>query len=334
MKKTSAVCLTVIMLLVICSCKSQTEPSQPAIEYPKKSIELIAPAGSGSGYDLTIRSVAQCLLDTKLVSVPLPVTNKPGGGGIISLEYLEEKRGVDDVLAVFSPPLFLINLNGSTTLNYQDNTTPIVRLITDYGIFAVGKDSPYSTINEVMVALKQNPKAIKIGGISAPGSMDHIQFLKVAHTAGVSDLKGIEYVGFQDGSVAAQLMGGHVDLISVGISDSMGLVESGDIRALATTADKRVGRGILAEVPTCIEQQIDATFYNWRGVFGPKDMPDYALKYWEETFEQMAQTQEWKETCEKYGWDMMFSGHDDFVVFLQEVNAEYAVLLNEIGILG
>ena len=58
-------------------------------------------------------------------------------------------------------------------------------------------------------------------------------------------------------------MGVHVDVASIGISDSVGLVESGDIRVLAITAEKRVGSGLVAEMPTCVEQGIDMTFVNW-----------------------------------------------------------------------
>ena len=274
MRKIATVFCAATLLFIAGSCAPSIESGQPTNDYPKKSIELIAPAGSGGEYDLTIRSIAQCLLDTKLVSVPLPVTNMPGGGGIAALAYLDEKKGANDVLAVYSPPLCLVNLNGSTQMNYRDNTTPIAKLITAYGLFAVSRDSSYTTINEVMDALKEDPHAVTIGGISAPGSMDHIQFLKMAHKDGVTNLRDIKYVGFQDGTAAAQLVGGHVDLISTGISDSIGLVESGDIRALATTAESRVGSGIVGEIPTCMEQGIDATFYNWRGIFGPKDMPE------------------------------------------------------------
>ena len=277
--------------------------------------------------------MAQCLQDTQLVSVPLPVTNKPGGGGSVALDYLDEKRGEDDVISVYSPPICLINLNGSTPLNYRDNTTPIAKLITDYGCFAVGRDSPFQTINQVMEALKADPASVKIGGTSSVGSMDHIQFLKIAQAAGVTRLEEIEYVGFEDGGAAAQLMGGHIDVISTGISDAVGLVESGDLRVLAITADKRVGTGIVSEMPTCVEQGIDATFYNWRGMFGPKEMPDYALQFWEDTLREMVWTEEWKDVCGEYGWDMDYQDHTEFTAFLEESNSEYAALLDQIGLL-
>ena len=266
--------------------------------------------------------------------MPLPVTNKPGEGGGIALRYLSENGGADSILSVFSAPICLIHLNGDTALSYGEDATPIAKLITDYGCFAVAADSPYETLGQVMQAIAADPKAVRIGGTSSIGSMDHIQFLKAAQAAGIQALDQIPYTGFEDGGAPAQLLGGHVDLISAGISDVVGLVESGDLRVLGITAEKRVGSGIVAQMPTCVEQGIDATFYNWRGLFGPKDMPDYAVDYWEQTLAEMVQTPEWAELCEKYGWDMDYLGREEFEAFLAGVNDEYAVLLEQVGLLG
>lgn len=335
MKKNRILFYAVSLAVIFSACGTSETASADRFteEYPKKSVQFLAPAGAGSGYDLTARLVAQCLQDTKLVSVPLSVTNKPGGGGEVALTYLEENRGADDVISVYSPPLCLINLNGGTPLNYRDDTTPIAKLITDYGCFAVAKDSRFKTIVQVIEELKRNPASIRIGGTSSVGSMDHIQFLKIAQAAGVEQLEDIQYTGFEDGTAAAQLLGGHVDLISTGISDVVGLVESGELRVLAITAEKRVGTGIVSEMPTCMEQGIPASFYNWRGVFGPPDLPDYALQYWETTFQKMVQTPEWQDICEKYGWDMDYQGHEEFGSFLESANEEYAALLAQIGLL-
>ena len=313
--------------------QGQGAASQAAMLYPRESVELVAPAGVRSGSDLTLRNVAQCLRDTGLVDVPLPVTNRPGDGGGLALDYLNEQAGADNVLAVFSPPVCLIHLNGSTSLSYQENTTPIAKLITDYGCFAVAANSPYQNLNQVMEALREDPASVRVGGTSSAGSMDHVQFLKVAQAAGIESLDQISYAGFEGGRVLAQLLGGHVDIVSAGIGDVVGLVESGDVRVLGITAEQRVGSGIVAEMPTCVEQGIDATFYNWRGVFGPKDMPEEARKFWEETLAKLVQTQEWADTCERYGWDMDYMEREEFEAFLASVNEEYAVLLEQVGLL-
>ena len=314
----------------VSGCGEKKEPEESE-SYPLESVELIAPAGPGSGYDLTIRSVSQCLQKSGLVKVPLPVTNKPGGGGRVSLEYLEENRGRDDILSIFSPPLCLIHLNGSTELNYKDNTTPIARLVVDYGCFAVRADSPYKDLNQLMAQLKKDPHSVRIGGTSSYGSMVHIQFLLAAWAAGGGTLNLVAYEGFENGGAVAQLMGNRVDVLSAGISDVVGLMESGDIRVLAVTSDERLEGEIVSQIPTCKEQGIDAQFSNWRGVFGPKDMPEYAVAYWEEILKKMTETEIWETTCKKYGWTMDYEGHEEFEAYLDKVNEEYRGLLVEIG---
>ena len=291
---------------------------------------MIAPAGPGSGYDLTVRAVSQCLSVSDLVSVPLPVTNKPGKGGSAALEYLAGKRGEDRVLSVFSPPICLIHLNGTTPYNYKENTTPIAKLLVDYGCFAVRSDSPYETIGDVMDVLKENPEGVKIGGTSSTWSMDHIQFLEVARAAGVTGLDQIVYEGYENGGALSNLMGGRIDVLSASVSDVVGLMESGDLRVLAVTSGQRLDHGRMEEIPTCREQGIDVEFANWRGMFGPADMPDYAMEYWEKILKEMTETDMWKDTCSRYGWTEDFQEHEEFGDFLDEINEEYRGILEEV----
>jgi putative tricarboxylic transport membrane protein len=274
------------------------------------------------------------LQDNKLVTVAMPVTNKPGGGGGVTLSYLQEKKGSDTIVAVYSAPLLLINLTGQTPLSYKD-VTPLARLMADYDVFAVSKNSQYKTINEVMDALKKDIKSVKLGGNSAAGSLDHLAFLTMAKAAGVpvEKLKDIDFISFQDGSAPAQLMGGHIDLLSSGLGDIKGILESGDAIGLATTADKRIGDGLFSKIPSCKEQGIDATFTNWRGLFGAPGMPDYAVKFWVENLKKMTETDEWKDLCKQNGWDTIYADNVEFAKFIEKTNADYTELLSSIGML-
>ncbi|MCX7787330.1 MAG: tripartite tricarboxylate transporter substrate binding protein [Spirochaetes bacterium] len=305
---------------------------EKAPKYPTKPIDMIAPAGAGGGWDLTIRTVAKVLTDTKLVPVPLPVTNKPGGGGGVNLAYMQTKKGADNLIAVYSPPLLLINLNGSSPYSYK-NTTPLAALITDYGAFVVAKNSKYTSIAQVMEDLKKDPSSVVIGGTSAVGSMDHIQFLIMARAAGVKDLKKIKYVSFQEGSGPAQVLGGHIHLLSTGLSDVRGLLQSGDLRGLAQTGPERVTTDVLKDIPTCKEQGINEVFRNWRGLFGPPEMPEYAVNYWRKTLAEMVKTPEWDAACKQNGWTKNYMDAPDFMAFLDKTNEDYKAVLGEIGML-
>lgn len=299
-------------------------------KYPNKPFEFIAPAGPGGGWDTTIRMVARVLQEEKLVPVPMPVVNKPGGGGGVALAYLQQRKGDPYTVAVYSPPLLLINLTGQTKLSYKD-TTPIARLISDYGAFAVPKSSPYRTINDVMNALKKDPKSVKVGGLSSPGSMDHVQFLIAAKAAGIENLAQIPYIAFQEGQHLAALLGGHIDLLSTGLAETEGPMMSGDIRVLAISRPQPYADGPFKGVPTLRQAGIDAEFINWRGLFGPPGMPDYAVKYLEEKLAQMEKTKLWDEICRTNGWDKSFLPSSEFKTFLEKTNEEYKEVLKAIG---
>lgn len=327
-----ALVLVVGMVFTGCSGKEATASGTSEDTYPNGNLDFIVPGGAGGGWDLTMRTTAKILTDTGLVENPMPITNKPGAGGGVALSYLQTIDGDDKTVVVYSPPLLLINLNGSSEFGYKD-TTPLARLIADYGAFVVTKDSEYKSINQIMDALKADPKSVKIGGNSSAGSMDHIQFLMMAKAAGVQNLDKIDYISFQDGGATAQILGGHVDLLSTGLGDVEALVASGDLKVLAHTADHRVGEGVLAEIPTCIEEGIDGTFVNWRGIFGPPNMPEYAVKYWSDKLGEMVETPEWDAACTKNGWDKLYLNSADFGTFLEEVNGEYEGILKDIGMI-
>jgi putative tricarboxylic transport membrane protein len=321
-----------LALLVAALVVVATLHTASALDYPTKNFDLIAPAGPGGGWDTTIRMVAKELMDQKIITTAMPVTNRPGGGGGIALTYLQRKKGDPYALTVFSPPLILINLTGQTQLGYK-NITPISMIIQDFGAFAVPANSPYKNIKEVFEAMKKDPKSVKIGGTSSLGSMDHIQFLVAAKAAGVTDLTGIQYIAFQGGEGLASLMGSHIDLLTTGMAEVVGPKESGDIKVLALTAPKRVASGPLADVPTLHENGICAEYINWRGIFGAPDMPAEERAWMDAALKKMTEAASWKAVCERNGWVESYMNAADFSAFLEKANEENKAMLREIGML-
>lgn len=303
-----------------------------AAAYPSKNFECVAPAGPGGGWDTTMRMVTRILTENKIITKAMPVVNKPGGGGGIGLSYMQRKKGDPYTLIVYSPPLILINLTGQSKLGYKD-ITPIAMVMNDFGAFGVPKNSPYNNINEVFEAIRKNPKEVKVGGTSSLGSMDHIQFLAAAKAAGVKDLKGINYIAFQGGEGLAALLGGHIDILSTGMTELAGPKESGDIKVLALTSPKRITEGQLADVPTLKERGIDDEYVVWRGIFGAPNMPEAERKFMENAIKKMTETADWKEFCARNGLINAFMGSEDFAKFLERSNNDAKTLLAEIGML-
>ncbi|MGE5674852.1 MAG: tripartite tricarboxylate transporter substrate binding protein [Mycobacterium leprae] len=338
--KTASVIVLSLAILASAGCSSTTKTpaatasgdktaAAPASKFPEKPIEFIAPSGAGGGWDTTARVAAKVLNEQKIVTQPITVQNKEGGGGAVGLAYLKSKKGTAYTVNVYSPPLLLNNLNGSTPDSYKD-TTPLAMVMTDYDVLAVAANSPYKTLGDLFAQAKKDPKSIKLGGGSAPGSMDHIAYIKAAKAAGV-DVKLVPYVSFQGGGEAmTALLGNHVDVITTGISETLEQARAGKIRLLAVLAPNRLD--IIKDVPTAKEQGVNADFAIWRGFFGPPGMPEDAKKYFESAFDQMLKSDAWKAEAAKQGWNTVYKNSADFTQFLDQQNTEMAALLTDLGL--
>ncbi|WP_324716612.1 tripartite tricarboxylate transporter substrate binding protein [Carboxydochorda subterranea] len=301
--------------------------------YPSRPITVVAPAGPGSGWDLTARTVSQVLTETRLVPVAMPVENRAGGGGAVALSHVvQNRKGDPNTLIVFSPPLILIHLNKQTPFSYRD-LTPLARLFNDYQIIGVRSDSRYKSLDELMAVLRQNPKGLVVGGASAPGSMDHLSFMMAAQQSGV-DVRNVLYISFPGGSeLNAALLGGSIDIVSTSVGDILGYIEAGSVRALAVTSPERLTDPRLSNVPTLKELGINATFEVWRGIFGPPGMPEEARTYMSNALAKMVQTPEWKEMLRRFNWHPGYLPGDQFKAYLDGQEKLMGNLLKEMGLL-
>ncbi|HET9914878.1 MAG TPA: hypothetical protein VFQ13_23515, partial [Anaerolineales bacterium] len=81
-----------LFVLVTLSLALSACGSAPASQYPNQSIEIIAPANPGGGWDTLARTIQVSLETDELVGQPLSVTNKPGGGGGVGLAYMAAQK--------------------------------------------------------------------------------------------------------------------------------------------------------------------------------------------------------------------------------------------------
>lgn len=333
-KKVTSIAFTAALAVSLAACSSSDSGGKKATasEYPKSNITIVAPSGAGGGWDLTARAISKTMNDTKLIEKPITVENKPGGGGAVYMAEFATKEAKNDyVLMVKSPPI-LINNNkaeGNSPYGYKD-TTPLAQLTRDYGAIVVKSDSDFKTLQDVLDAMKNDPKSVTLAGGSAPGSMDHLVGVLPAFKAGV-DPKSVKYVSYDGGGEAvAALLGGNADVIATDASTIATYAKSGDVRVLAVSSSERLA-GELADVPTYKESGIDAEFTIWRGIFGPKEMSESAVSYWSEKLAEMVEKDEWKAELERNGWASEYRNSKDFTTYLEEQDKVIVELLTALG---
>ena len=296
-------------------------------DYPTKNIELTIPFAAGGGVDLFGRTVAQLLNDQKLVTKPITVINRPGAGGSVGMTLMVKRKGDPYSLLGIAIHAIVTPLTLGTPYSYRD-MTPIAKLFSEYQMLVVRTASPIRSLKDVEAALKKDPGGLSIGGASL-GNADHIAIAKFARAIGIDPGK-LNYIPYSGGESNSAIMGGHVD-IGLGGLDLMPHVEAGRMRVLAVSSPKRLG-GTFQKLPTFIEQGYDVTNENWRGLFGPPEMPPAVVQYWRTALAQMVQSPAWKAELDKNQWVPTFET-DTFRASLDRDSQTYAALLKQLGLL-
>ena len=307
-------------VLAACLLVTGCQGSASADGYPAGPVIMTAGASPGSGFDLTIRAVVDSVQKEGIVDVPLPVQNRPGGSGADFLATMvDEYRGHDDQISVTSLSMMTNQLSGASKYGYAD-VTMIARLMTEYFMVVTRADAPYQNLGDVMSAIKADPSRVAVGAALD----DQAPFDLLVSAAG-GNPSSIHYVTHEGGGdQSAALASGEIGIAIGGVSEFIGQVKTRELRGLGVLAEDRLP-GL--DVPTAREQGLDVTLSNWRGLYGPPDMPAYAVEYWRQALAKMVDTPTWKDTAERSQFTTTFMVGEEFQTFLAETQADVAAAL-------
>ena len=209
-------------------------------------------ANPGGGFDITIRSVVDALQKEHIVDVPLPIENRPGASGADFLATMvEQYRGDDDQISVTSLSMMMNELRGVSKYGYDD-VTMIARLMTEYFVVVTRADSPFKNLGDVMTAIKSDPARVAVGAAQD----DEAPFDLLVSAAG-GDPSSINYARLEGGGdQILALRDGKISVAVGGVSEFIGSLKSGELRALGVLAENRLP-GL--DAPTAREQGLDVT---------------------------------------------------------------------------
>jgi putative tricarboxylic transport membrane protein len=320
------VTLIALSLIVLALVSGQGNAQQA---YPTKSVELVAAGAPGGGLDIHARAIEQAMTAEKMLDKPFTIAHKGGGGGNITTSYLVNQKGNAHLLGINSNRVLLNELMGTIEYGYKD-LTPVARLTTEYAVWAVRADSKYKSALEVLADLKKDPTSVTFGVGTIP-SNDQFNILLPSKQKGI-DYSKIKIVVFDAGGDAmAKLLGGHVPILSVNISEISAQLDAGKIRVLAVSSPTKVDR--IPNVPTWRDLGIDVTIYHWRAIYGPPEMPKVSYDYWNKKFADMVKTKTWKGLLDKFELFDAYLPGDEFKKQLERENETYRELLGTMNML-
>ncbi len=300
---------------------------------PAAAAECIAPANPGGGWDFTCRQIGKILYDIGEVDQPVQVTNMAGAGGGLAFSNVVAERSSDPDLIVAASSATTTRLAQKA---YGDATADQVRFVgaigADPGVLVVAADSPLQNLDDMVNAIKADPASVAFAGGSAAGGFDHMKPLQVLKAGGFDDIRAVKYIGVDGGADAVtQTIGGFTQVMTGDLSEIVGFIKSGEVRALAVLTEERVPG--FEDIPTAKEQGYDVVAVNWRGLYVPKDISDEQFDAWAAKLQAVADSDEWKAAMEANGLAPFTKVGGDFQSWIDNVIAETEAMSKEIGVI-
>ncbi|MCZ2826104.1 MULTISPECIES: tripartite tricarboxylate transporter substrate binding protein [unclassified Modestobacter] len=326
MKRMPLLAMAVVVGVSAAGCSGDAgSESGSSEEYPSGPVTMSVGADPGSGFDLTMRTLVDVLKKEEIVDVAMPIENHPGGASAVWTEQMVERHaGAEDQVSVTSLVMMTNNARGQSDFNVDD-VTMIARLLSEYYVVVTAADSPYQDLESVLEAVVADPGAVPVGAASD----DQLPFALLVDAAG-GDASQIQFVAYDGGGEqSAALLSGDIKVAIGGASEFLPLIESGELRALAVVGDDRLDG--LPDVPTAVEEGYDVTISNWRGIYGPPDMPEDAVTYWQDALQQAVESQSWDEAAEQNQWVTTFMVGDELDTYLEETNEQVTAAFEKIG---
>jgi tripartite-type tricarboxylate transporter receptor subunit TctC len=236
--------------------------------YPNKPINFIVPYGAGGSADSRSRQLAQKMSLT--LKQPIVIDNKPGAGGNIGTEAIVRAApdGYTIGMGNFAPMAVNKTLFGNLRYDPETDLTPIILVEKGPLVLVVNPNSPYKTVQDIVLAAKAKPGVLTFssGGIGGSHQLSAELF---ELNAGIQMI----HVPYKSGSAAlTDLMGGNVDLMFDQMYSAVPSIKADKIRPLAITSKKR--SPLLPNVPSFAELGYPKVeVLNWQGLIAPKGTP-------------------------------------------------------------
>lgn len=300
--------------LVLSAC-SDDGGSGDGENYPQGAVRLIAPADPGSGWDLTARAMSADLAKEDIVTTPVPVENRPGAVGTVFFnDMVERQKGKDDIIGVTSMAMNVNTALGQTEYSLAEDVTLIAGIATEHFVVVTAADSEFTDLNAIAEAIQADPGAVPVGAATD----DQFPFSLLMDDAGV-DAATINYVTYEGGGEqSAALLSGDIEVAIAGYSEMQPLLDGGEVQGVAILSEEPV-EGI--DIPTAKEQGVDEAITNWRGIYGPPEMPEYAVEFWADAVEELVASDSWKATAEKHRWTTQYLRGEEFQEYVADVQA-------------
>ena len=235
--------------------------------YPNKPIRIIVPFPPGGANDIATRTLNVRL--PALLGQNLIIDNRAGAGGNVGAE-IASKSPPDGYTLLMANNSLIINASLYRKLPYDPfrDFIPISMTATSPNMVVSHPQLPTRTVKELVALAKTKPGEL-IYGSPGPGTSSHLAGELFKARTG-SNIVHVAYKGA--GPLMVDQIGGHIMLSFTAPIVSKPHIDSGKLRAIAVTSEKRWPG--LPNVPSVAESGYPGfDVYVWVALFAPAGTP-------------------------------------------------------------
>lgn len=304
------------------ACSVLITPVLAEQAWPAKPIKLVVPYPPGGNVDVAARIIGDKLQEA--FKQPFIVDNRPGAGGMIAAEFV--KKSDPDGYTLFvganGPILFSPTIFQKDAYNWRSDFAPISTITFAPLVLQVHPDTPYQTVQELLLAAKQPDNRLTMASPGA-GTQNHLVSEYLQNTTGGQWIT-VHYRG--NAPATTDLIGGQVGFNLDQMSVAQPFIKEGRTRPLAVTSAQRLPQ--LPDVPTLQEAGFaDFTAETFTGVLAPKKTPAEIVNQLSEAIQTIVADPAIQKRFEELGVAAKAMSPQEFSAFLDKEDKRWIPII-------
>lgn len=296
--------------------------------YPERPIQLIVPWGAGGGTDAVGRVLASLLQEE--LGVPVNVVNRTGGSGVVGHSAIANAEPDGYTLGVMTIEIDMMHWLGLTDLTYEDFDI-LAMVNADPGGLMVSADSSYETAEELLEAIRSEPKGTFKASGTGQGGIWH---LNLAGWLLSEDLPPDQVTWVPSEGAApgiTDMVAGGVDIVTASLAEGRSMIDADRVRPLASMSQER--QEMFPDVPTIQEATgSDWTLAVWRTIAGPEGLPEDVRSKLTSAIEAAYNSEEYQSFMEDRGFGLRWAAGDEATEIVAEDDAALGRVMQKAGL--
>jgi tripartite-type tricarboxylate transporter receptor subunit TctC len=294
--------------------------------YPSKPIQVVVTTAAGGALDLVARTVADRL--SASMHQPIIIDNQPAGNGSVAAGQFAKAVPDGHTLMMVVDSTVTINPHLYRNLTYDPfrDFAP-VSVITRLPLVLVSNSSvPAHDLKGLIAFAKANPGKLNYASTGV-GTQLHIG-MEMFKLMTKTDIVHVPYRATT--SAMADLMGGRIDLVLIGLSSAKAQVETGKLRAYAIAASQR--SLLMPEVPSADEAGLPGyEVRSWFGMFAPAKTPPGVIERLSREIKKASTDPKFVEALTPQGMQIIASSPEEMAQAMSEDSKKWADVIRETG---